>query len=44
MWWRSTLLACVLAAAALALAGCGFQPLYGSTANGSRLSEVMAAV
>jgi LPS-assembly lipoprotein len=31
--------------AALALAGCGFQPLYGgTTAGGQRLSEVMAGV
>jgi LPS-assembly lipoprotein len=26
------------------LAGCGFQPLYGTTASGARLSEVMAGV
>ncbi|HKA64672.1 MAG TPA: hypothetical protein VKD00_02965, partial [Methyloceanibacter sp.] len=30
--------------AALALAGCGFQPLYGTTAGGSRLGAVMAGV
>jgi LPS-assembly lipoprotein len=45
MWWRSPLAAAALIGAALALAGCGFQPLYGgTTAGGSRLSEVMAAV
>ena len=44
MWWRSTLAACALVCAALALAGCGFQPLYGPTASGSRLSEVMSSV
>ena len=26
------------------MAGCGFQPLYGPTASGSRLSEVMSSV
>lgn len=47
MWWRSlALLASLLAGlAALALAGCGFQPLYGgSTAGGARISEVMAGI
>jgi LPS-assembly lipoprotein len=44
MWWRSTLAACALTCAALALAGCGFQPLYGTTAGGSRLGAVMAGV
>jgi LPS-assembly lipoprotein len=47
MWWRSSaLFVAVLAGlAALALAGCGFQPLYGgTTAGGQRLSEVMAGV
>lgn len=47
MWWRSSAgLAALLAGlAALALAGCGFQPLYGgTTAGGQRLSEVMAGV
>ena len=47
MWWRSPALFAVLLAglAALALCGCGFQPLYGgSTAGGQKLSEVMAAV
>jgi LPS-assembly lipoprotein len=44
MWWRSPLAALALALAALPLAGCGFQPLYGSTASGSRLAEVMSAV
>jgi LPS-assembly lipoprotein len=47
MWWRSSALFAALLAglAALALAGCGFQPLYGgTTAGGQRLSEVMAGV
>src|SRR3990170_6524599 len=47
MWWRSPALFAALFAglAALALAGCGFQPLYGgTTAGGARLAEVMAAV
>ena len=47
MWWRSSaIIASALAGlAAFALAGCGFQPLYGgSTAGGARLSEVMAGV
>jgi LPS-assembly lipoprotein len=47
MWWRSSALIAALFAglAALALAGCGFQPLYGgTTAGGAKLAEVMAAV
>jgi LPS-assembly lipoprotein len=47
MWWRSSALFAALLAglAALALSGCGFQPLYGgTTAGGQRLSEVMAGV
>jgi LPS-assembly lipoprotein len=45
MWWRSLAIAAVLCAGAAALAGCGFQPLYGgTTAGGARLTEVMAAV
>jgi LPS-assembly lipoprotein len=47
MWWRSSALSAALLAglAALALSGCGFQPLYGgTTAGGQRLSEVMAGV
>lgn len=47
MWWRSPALVAVLFAglAALALGGCGFQPLYGgTTAGGAKLAEVMAAV
>jgi len=46
MWWRSSALIAALFAglAALALAGCGFQPLYGgTTAGGAKLAEVMAA-
>jgi len=37
MWWPKPLLA-ALALLALGLAGCGLQPLYGSTASGSRLA------
>ncbi len=47
MWWRSAALIASLFAglSALALAGCGFQPLYGgTTADGSRLSEVMKGI
>lgn len=44
MWWRSPLAAAMLLAAAMALFGCGFQPLYGTTAGGSRLGAVMASV
>jgi LPS-assembly lipoprotein len=47
MWWRSPALFAALFAGlmALALGGCGFQPLYGgTTAGGQRLSEVMAGV
>lgn len=43
MWWRKPLLA-ALALLALGLAGCGLQPLYGSTAGGSRLAAVMSSV
>lgn len=49
MWWRSPalVLAGLMGVASLGLAGCGFQPLYGSnttTASGARLSEAMASV
>jgi LPS-assembly lipoprotein len=47
MWWRSAaLIASLLAGlSALALAGCGFQPLYGgTTAGGARLAEVMRGI
>jgi len=49
MWWRSPIfaLAAFAAMAGLGLAGCGFQPLYGSnttTASGARLSEAMASI
>ena len=45
MWWRSSAIALALCAGAAALAGCGFQPLYGgTTAGGAKLAEVMAAV
>jgi LPS-assembly lipoprotein len=43
MWWPKLLLA-ALALLALGLAGCGLQPLYGSTAGGSRLAAVMSGV
>lgn len=46
MSWRSFAIALV-ALGGIGLAGCGFQPLYGSgttAADGTRLSEVMAAV
>ncbi len=45
MSWHSLLIAVGLAmGVALGLSGCGFQPLYGTTASGARLSEVMAGV
>jgi LPS-assembly lipoprotein len=47
MSWRSHTLAVavLIGAVGCGLAGCGFQPLYGGTAaNGTKLSEVMAAV
>src|SRR6185312_7928192 len=47
MSWRSHALIAAFCAgvAALALAGCGFQPLYGgTTAGGAKLGEVMKAV
>ena len=45
MSWRSLFIAVGLATGAvLGLSGCGFQPLYGTTASGARLSEVMAGV
>ena len=45
MSWRSSAIALALCAGAGALAGCGFQPLYGgTTASGAKLAEVMAAV
>ena len=44
MWWPKLLLAALAVTAALGLAGCGFQPLYGTTAGGSRLGAVMAGV
>lgn len=43
MWWHRPLLA-ALAMLALGLTGCGIQPLYGTTAGGSRLAAVMAGV
>lgn len=39
----ATMIAC-LAGASLALNGCGFQPLYGTTANGTSLPEIMKTV
>jgi LPS-assembly lipoprotein len=49
MSWRSPalVLAGLLGVAGFGLAGCGFQPLYGSnstTASGARLSEAMKSV
>ncbi len=34
----------MLGAGAIAVAGCGFQPLYGPTASGAQLSDVMKSV
>jgi LPS-assembly lipoprotein len=44
MWWRSPSLAAMAMVATLGLAGCGFQPLYGTTAHGSKLAAAMAGV
>lgn len=45
MWWRSLAIAFALCASATALAGCGFQPMYGgTTASGAKLAEVMSGV
>jgi LPS-assembly lipoprotein len=49
MWWHNSAVALSAFAvmAGLGLAGCGFQPLYGSnatTASGAKLSETMASV
>jgi LPS-assembly lipoprotein len=44
MLWHKPLLAALAVAAAISLAGCGIQPLYGTTAGGSRLAAAMAGV
>jgi Predicted secreted (periplasmic) protein len=44
MWWHRSLLAALAVTAAISLAGCGIQPLYGTTAGGSRLAAAMAGV
>ena len=44
MWWRSSILGAALISLVLSLAGCGFQPLYGPTASGSSMPEVMRTV
>ncbi len=44
MWWHRPLLAAFAVTAVIGLAGCGLQPLYGSTASGSRLAAVMAGI
>jgi LPS-assembly lipoprotein len=44
MWWHRPLLAALVVTAAMSLAGCGIQPLYGTTAGGSRLAAAMAGV
>lgn len=41
---RTLRLAFAAAISALALSGCGFQPLYGPTASGLQLTEVMKSV
>jgi LPS-assembly lipoprotein len=38
------LLAALAVTAAISLAGCGIQPLYGTTAGGSRLAAAMAGI
>ena len=44
MWWHRPLLAALAVTAVISLAGCGIQPLYGTTAGGSRLAAAMAGV
>ncbi len=44
MWWHRPLLAALAVTAAISMAGCGIQPLYGTTAGGSRLAAAMAGV
>jgi LPS-assembly lipoprotein len=44
MWWHRPTLAALAVTIAMGLAGCGLQPLYGSTASGSRLAAVMSGV
>ena len=44
MWLHRPLLAALAVTAMLGLVGCGIQPLYGTTAGGSRLGAVMAGV
>jgi LPS-assembly lipoprotein len=44
MWWHRPLLAALAVTAAISLAGCGIQPLYGTTAGGSRLAAAMAGI
>jgi LPS-assembly lipoprotein len=44
MWWHRPLLAALVVTAALSLAGCGIEPLYGTTAGGSRVGAVMAGI
>jgi LPS-assembly lipoprotein len=45
MWWRSHAIAVALCAGAAALAGCGFQPMYGGSAvGGTSVVQAMASV
>jgi LPS-assembly lipoprotein len=45
MSWRSFAIAIEMGLAACALAGCGFQPLYGgTTAGGQKLGDVMTGI
>jgi LPS-assembly lipoprotein len=44
MWWHNYCAAALLAAAAMGLAGCGVQPLYGTTVGGAKLGAVMETV
>jgi LPS-assembly lipoprotein len=45
MSWRSFAIAIAMGLAACALAGCGFQPLYGgTTAGGQKLGDVMTGI
>jgi LPS-assembly lipoprotein len=44
MWWRSSIFGAALIGLVLPLSACGFQPLYGPTASGTSMPEVMKTV
>lgn len=45
MWWRSSVAGLALVGlASLGLSACGFRPLYGTTASGQSMAEVLKGV